>query len=614
MQYRWIDQLAKAQRQRTRANLSAALSGVESDFDIEITRAFLAFQIPFSNVSYADRYEEWLRDAPYPGLVRGVYLMDPARSGTLPKPVVAQEPTIRRVEWGGDFQGPTFQVGGTAASVAAPVAAPDEFQVFSTRAGAGALVSAGPEIIVDGNPALAFPVPLPAPPRRSDQVIVRAPGPDRPFQATQIVTSGGRMGPPQWVLVVFDAKYLRLTFLPALVERYFRSSSASEFDVIAVDRNRVPSSVVFPAQSDSIPKEFEKPDGRVQLFQLRLDCFSAPSSLTPTTIAASAGGAMDVLSPDRLSVIWGRKSTTCSDPAPSLEGRVTGSWELLAKYRAGSVDEAIATFRRRNLFLSGSVMLVLALGVSMAVLLAERARALAERQADFILGVSHELRTPLTVIRVAADNLRKGIVENSEKAHSYGEIIHTQATELSNMIEETLALARMRSEVVRHRSSVAPEQIVSGALADNYLGLRGAGMKVGLDIAPGLPGVEVDLHLIKRCVGNLIQNAVKYAAGGQDLLVRARTAIRRDKEMVEFSVEDRGPGISKDDLPHIFEPFYRGNMNDTSQIPGIGLGLTLVKRAVEDHGGTVEVESGRITRFSIFLPVQYAQTNRHKGA
>lgn len=370
--------------------------------------------------------------------------------------------------------------------------------------------------------------------------------------------------------------------------------------------------MVFPVQSVSAPAGFPNPDGRVQLFQLRLDCFST-SFAASTGYAEPAEGSIRVPATDRFSDLLTQKATTCPNPPPSTGSRIPDSWELVAKYRAGSLDEAIRTFRRRNLFFGASVLLILAVGVSMAVLLAERARALAETQADFILGVSHELRTPLTVIRVAADNLRKGIVENSEKAHSYGEIIHKQATELSDMIEETLALARMGSGVILRRSSAAPEQIVQDALAESDSALRDANMNVALDVAGDLPRVDVDHRLLKKCVGNLIQNAIKYAGVGQQLAVRARTVTRTNKQMIEIAVEDHGPGVFKEDLPHIFEPFYRGKTAALSQIAGIGLGLTLVKRAVEAHGGLVEVESAGTTRFSIFLPAQVAKPNRHQA-
>lgn len=265
----------------------------------------------------------------------------------------------------------------------------------------------------------------------------------------------------------------------------------------------------------------------------------------------------------------------------------------------------MATFRRRNLLLGGSVLLVLAVGISMLVVSTERARALAEMQAEFVLGVSHELRTPLTVIRLAADNLMKGMVESSEQAHKYGEIIQGRAAELSNMIEETLAFARMQSTtLIPHRTLVAPEQIVKAALADNESALRDAGVEVELDLPSDLPLLNVELRLVKRCLANLILNVVKYAAMGRWMAIRATRENKPDGERVKISVEDRGPGISSGDLPHVFEPFYRGKHGEASQVPGVGLGLTLVKRVVEAHHGTMEVESSARngTIFSIYLP------------
>jgi signal transduction histidine kinase len=598
MQYRWIDQLTRAQRQRTQENLGAALSNLESDFDVEITRAFMAFQTPFSGVDYAERYAEWLRHAPYPRLIRGVYFTQVGQTDATPRPVVSGEPAIRSIQWhrGLTERGDSFG-GGVVASVAGPVG----FRVFSTNEGAGAFVSHGPEITVDGNLAFVFPVMLSAP-RVARQLVMRPLGKTGgPFEQTEVVSSPGPIGPAQWAIVVFDSDYITSTFLPQLMQRYFQNSSGSDYDVIVVDRSGGKMSrVVFPTKSAALQSEFEKSDGRVNLFELRLECFSLPA--TSVARVASLRPAPELPPLDNLSDVLARKPTTCGSPGSPQQSSGADSWQLLAKYRAGSLDQAVTTFRRRNLFLSGTVLLVLALGISMAILLTERARALAEMQAEFILGVSHELRTPLTVIRVAADNLRQGMVKDSDQARGYGEIIKTKAIELSNMVEETFTLARMQSPVIGHRIFVVPQQMIMEVLAENESALRRCGMQVELDIACRLPCVKVDVRLMKRCLGNLIQNAIKYGAAGRSMAVRARKVAKHDRQGVEISVEDHGPGISADDLPHIFEPFYRSKSVEGSQVPGIGLGLTLVKRAVEAHGGTVEVASSSITRFSIFLP------------
>jgi signal transduction histidine kinase len=210
----------------------------------------------------------------------------------------------------------------------------------------------------------------------------------------------------------------------------------------------------------------------------------------------------------------------------------------------------------------------------------------------------------MAVICLAADNLKKGMVEDSGEARKYGDIVSSHASELSHMIEETLAFARIQStRIVPRTASISLEQIVRTSLANCERALRDAGMEVELDIAPALPLVDVDARLMNRCLENLIQNAVKYAATGGWMAIRVRQVNKPQGAWVQILVEDRGPGISPTDLPHIFEAFYRGRQGET-QVPGVGLGLTLVRRTMESHRGTVEVKSSEVggTSFALFLP------------
>jgi signal transduction histidine kinase len=155
-------------------------------------------------------------------------------------------------------------------------------------------------------------------------------------------------------------------------------------------------------------------------------------------------------------------------------------------------------------------------------------------------------------------------------------------------------------------ASIGPEQIVKTSLERCERALREAGMEVEIDMAPNLPRLHVNVHLMNSCLDNLIQNSVRYAAGGRWMAVRAKTVTGPEGERVQIMVQDRGPGISPVDLPHIFEPFFRGKQGRGSQGFGVGLGLTLVKRVVEAHHGIVEVETsnGNGTTFSLFLPVR----------
>jgi hypothetical protein len=462
VQYRWIHQLAEAQRQRAKENLTAALSDVESDFDVEITRAFVAFQVPLSNLDYPERYKEWMQHAPYPRLIRGVYITETGQADALPKPVIPGEPLIRSSEWQRDL--PDLRPPSAGVTAVASVSGPFGFQTFSTGVAGRPFVSRDPEVTIDGNPAFVFPI-MPTEPSVGTLVThtLRA---EQSLLREGIVSVGGPAGLPKWGVSVLDADYMRTTLLPSLANRYLRNAAASDYEILVVKRNSgLSSRAVFPSESAPPENRFVHPDGRINLFELRLDCFSPSSSANALSIVGSSPN-VRALSMDSLSEVLARKPPACSSSPPTSADGSGGLWDMLVRYRGGSLDQAMATFRLRNLLLSGSVLVVLALGICMLVILTERAHSLAEMQTEFVLGVSHELRTPLTVIRVAADNLKSGIVESSEQAHKYGEIIDTKALELSNMIEETLQFALMQSAtLVGKRIPVDSGHLVKASLA-----------------------------------------------------------------------------------------------------------------------------------------------------
>jgi signal transduction histidine kinase len=634
VQYHWIDEVAQAERQRAITSLNTSLTDLEADFDIEITRCFAAFRLPaVSPADYAERYRQWLRQAPYPSLIRGVYVLDTSKAGPLLRAVTPGEPAVASTQWERDLPARALSLpfGSVTASASADPAT--GVTLFSQGGFAGPYRSSGP-LMVDGNPAFAFLI-MPGIPRAATEAVSRIQRGAPPLGQIEIRTFGGSQPPSQWAVVVLDGNYIKTTLLPKLLRAHFPNGSASDYDFLVVNEaGSAASRIAFHSESARSESQFLHPDGSIRLFALRLDCFLPPGPTGNLEIAGASilqpgrrsESARMVGTPpevhlltgiDDLPEILGRKPTSCDNPAPISGGNSRGSWEMLVRYRSGSLDQTMATFRHRSFLISCSVLLVLAVGILMLVLLTERARALAEMQTEFVLGVSHELRTPLTVIRVAADNLKKGLVENSEQAHKYGEIISTQAAQLSDMIEETLAFARMQSAtLIGKRTAASPEQIVQASVANCQATLHNAGIKVDLLLASDLPAVEVDVRLINRCLENLIQNVVKYAAAGRSMAIRVNRTDRPDGEWAEISIADRGPGISSVDLPHIFEPFYRGRQAEASQVPGVGLGLTLVKRVVEAHHGMVEVVSSENTGtlFSILLPALPVPPETQKGA
>jgi signal transduction histidine kinase len=277
-----------------------------------------------------------------------------------------------------------------------------------------------------------------------------------------------------------------------------------------------------------------------------------------------------------------RSDVTCADAPP---GREPGRWMLEAGLTTSAVT-GFHEFRTRSLLLSFGVLAVLGTGIGMLSLYAHRAQVLAQRQMEFAMAVSHELRTPLTVIRVASDNLAEGLVSDPRK---YGEMIRRETVRLSDMVEQVLVFARtQRADIKPHFEPVLPSEVIDRALAAVGSSLDSAGMKVECEVADDLPAMRADANLVSAGLQNMLINAAKYAGSGGVVRVRAE---QREQSRVSIVVEDDGPGVRESELSRIFSPFYRGAEAANSPVPGLGLGLHLVKRIAEAHGGNVHAEN-----------------------
>jgi signal transduction histidine kinase len=184
-------------------------------------------------------------------------------------------------------------------------------------------------------------------------------------------------------------------------------------------------------------------------------------------------------------------------------------------------------------------------------------------------------------------------------------MIEGEARRLAEMVERVLQYAGIESGLgYGARSPLAPAEIVQSAI-DSALPLLGPeSVNVHREIADALPPVIGDAAALRSAVQNLVANAVKY--GGADRWVGVKAEHVRDggRSEVRISVSDHGPGIAADELPRIFDPFYRGGDALARQIHGNGLGLSLVKRIVTAHGGqvTVSTRAGAGSTFTIALP------------
>jgi signal transduction histidine kinase len=157
---------------------------------------------------------------------------------------------------------------------------------------------------------------------------------------------------------------------------------------------------------------------------------------------------------------------------------------------------------------------------------------------------------------------------------------------------------------VGHRTPLSVGTLIGEAVTASQDTLSGAGVTVEVKVPDGLPPVLVDVPALRSCLANLIANAVKYGGTSRWIGVTASIANSRKGREVRVAVTDKGMGISSAELPHIFEPFFRGADARSRQINGNGLGLSIVKGIVDAHGGCVTVQStpGVGSTFVLHLP------------
>jgi two-component system phosphate regulon sensor histidine kinase PhoR len=219
---------------------------------------------------------------------------------------------------------------------------------------------------------------------------------------------------------------------------------------------------------------------------------------------------------------------------------------------------------------------------------------------DFIANVSHELRTPLTSISGYVETLLENGFDLPPNAREFLTIILKNATRMTRLTEDLLALASVESGDYKvNARPVAASALVRDAL--HALAGMVKDLEVKLESAEATDTVVLaDEDALTQVFGNLIENAVKYGRSGERVLVGARDR----KSTVEFFVQDFGPGIPSEHLPRIFERFYRVDKARSRESGGTGLGLSIAKHIVLAHGGTIRVESelGAGATFLFTLP------------
>lgn len=229
---------------------------------------------------------------------------------------------------------------------------------------------------------------------------------------------------------------------------------------------------------------------------------------------------------------------------------------------------------------------------------------------EFVSQVSHELRTPLAPISGYAELLAER-AESPEEVQRYARTIRRQASVLERLVDDLLELARLESG--RYRLDRRPLALgpVLAEVAEEQV--RDAEVHpVRLEIDPTLPPVDADPDRVGQVARNLVSNAIRYSPEGGEVRVRAR----REGDLVQVSVTDRGIGIPADRLDRVFEKFYRVDNELTRKVGGTGLGLAISRELVEAHGGRLWAESisGRGSTFYFTLPISSASVDAKSTA
>lgn len=230
-----------------------------------------------------------------------------------------------------------------------------------------------------------------------------------------------------------------------------------------------------------------------------------------------------------------------------------------------------------------------------------RQRELEDLRRELVAWATHDLQTPLAAIRVQIEALADGVVEDPETTQRYLRTTQRQVNDLSMLIDDLFQVAQFDAGGLVIQCSVCSlSDLVSDTLESFSAMASERGVSLSGSIAPGVDPVFLDSPRIGRLLNNLISNALRYTPSGGAVTVAAW----REDAQIQLTVADSGEGITPDDLPHVFERFYRGEKSRNRGTGGSGLGLAIAQGIARAHGGDISAISnpGAGMTFSIKLP------------
>jgi signal transduction histidine kinase len=585
LQYRWINSVSDADRQQRREVRERTLRNFSGDFRDTLLQLLPFFRQPLDEKIDAalephmiEITRRWRSTSDRPQLLASVSIGTQSDKGVVFRRLQKGDNQFKTEDW------------------------PNEFVVYRRVLEEHLRLPEGqPPLFPNGfafeffqgRPVLIFPLVTGAPTPESQRpgvAMIESPPSEQPLEPRDLLQSlrptprQGSVQEPElrgWCFLEVDDEYLRQSLLPELVARHY--GTVSRYQVAVVASN--PLSMIYASDPTLTIGSLSQVNAGIVLLNANMTQVRQPRS-----------GPQPFVS--------GPQAVPLAEIGSNLAGN--RAWLLVVKNKAGSL-EALVENARIHTLISSIIIFVLLAGSSLMLLLATmRARRLAQQQMEFVAGVSHELRTPLTVIQSTSYNLSQGTIQDPHRVQQYGDVIQREARRLINQIERMLSFAGIQSgRRVYDPQPTNVTEIAERSLAEYAVPFAEGGWQVEQHFAEDLPLVVTDGPALESALKNLFENALKYAARGKWLSVSACAAQARKGREVQITVADRGPGIAPKDLPHIFEPFYRGQSVNATTTSGTGLGLCLVERTLRALGGRVTVQSapGDGTSFTLHLPV-----------
>lgn len=223
-------------------------------------------------------------------------------------------------------------------------------------------------------------------------------------------------------------------------------------------------------------------------------------------------------------------------------------------------------------------------------------------KSEFISTATHELRTPMTTIFGYAE-LLKDIPLDAEEQKEMIATIHAQSKAMIALLNDVLDMAKMEA-AASNFIQMKPQPIgpILEALTNTFITDTNHN-KVVLEMSPNLPNVNVDKTKIEQAIRNLLSNAYKFSPNNDEISMHVSEVMHEGSTKVLISIQDHGIGMTPAQLERVYEKFYRADQS--GQVPGTGLGMSITKDIITHHGGSIEIESkpGAGTRVMVYLPV-----------